>query len=434
LITEDWLQVEAADAALLPRPKILLVDDREENLIALTATLQSLGEELVLARSGEDALRSLLRADYAVILLDAQMPGMSGFETAGIIRERERNRHTPIIFLTAISRERESVAQGYSMGAADYITKPYDPDILRSKVRVFVELFKRGEEIKRQQEMLRQSALREAERLRREQVWELEQEHMRTLTIELEARVAERTGQLVEANEELEAFCYSISHDLRAPLRAITATSMILLEESEGKLPPDHIEHLLRQAHNSRRLATLIDDLLQLSRIGRKLMETRSVDLSKIARDVADDVLSRGWDNPPKIEVEGEMCVNGDPGLLRLLLENLVDNACKYSPKGGCIRVGSRHEGDDTVYFIKDTGIGFDMKYEHKIFLPFERLVLETEFPGTGIGLANAQRVVKRHGGKIWAKSQLGKGTTFFFTIGDIKVEDSLGESVAQVS
>ena len=425
MITDERLQEEEAVVAEVARPKILLVDDREENLLALSATLQPLGEELLLARSGPEALRWLLREDVAVILLDAQMPEMDGFETASIIRQREKNRLTPIIFLTAYSRERAFVAQGYSVGAADYITKPYDPEILRSKVRVFVELYRRGEEIKRQQELLRQSALREAERLRREQVWELEQEHMQKLTIELEARVAERTAQLVEANEELEAFCYSISHDLRAPLRAITSTSMILLEESEGKLPEDHIEHLLRQAHNSRRLATLIDDLLQLSRIGRKTMDNKRLDLSMLAKEVADDVLSRGWDKPPRIDIEPGMMTCGDPGLLRLLLENLMDNACKYSPKGGCIRVGSRREGEETVFFVKDTGIGFDMKYAPKIFLPFERLVLESEFPGTGIGLANAHRVVKRHGGKIWARAQLGKGATFYFTLGDCRAEES---------
>ncbi len=413
------------------RPKILLVDDREENLLALSATLEPLNEQLVLARSGRDALRELLRHDFSVILLDAQMPELNGFETAAIIRERERNRHTPIIFLTAYSRERASVAQGYSVGAADYITKPYDPDILRSKVKVFVELYRRGEEIKRQQELLRQSALREADRIRREQVWELEQENMRLLNSELEARVAERTAQLVEANEELEAFCYSISHDLRAPLRAITSTSMILLEEAEGKLPPDQVEQLLRQAHNSRRLATLIDDLLQLSRIGRKVMESRCIDISQLASEIADEVVTRGWPNPPRVEVEPGMTANGDPGLLRLLLENLLDNACKYSPNGGTVRIGSRNEGDETVYFVKDSGVGFDMKYEHKIFLPFERLVLETEFPGTGIGLANVQRIVKRHGGRVWAKSHLGKGASFFFTLGDCKLTETNSASVA---
>ena len=201
MIAEERAQEEVEAEPNEVRPKILLVDDREENLLALSATLNALGEELVLARSGRDALRCLLKDDFAVILLDAQMPEMSGFDTAAIIRERDRNRHTPIIFLTAYSRDRANVAQGYSVGAADYITKPYDPEILRSKVRVFVELYKRDEEIKRQQELLRQSALREAERIRREQVWELEQENMRLLNIELEKRVAERTAQLVEANE-----------------------------------------------------------------------------------------------------------------------------------------------------------------------------------------------------------------------------------------
>jgi len=432
LITEERAQEEElASTPESVKPKILLVDDREENLLALSATLHSLGEQIVLARSGKDALRCLLKDDFAVILLDAQMPEMNGFDTAALIRERDRNRLTPIIFLTAYSRDREYIAQGYSVGAADYITKPYDPDILRSKVRVFVELYRRGEEIKRQQELLRQSALREAERIRREQVWELEQENMRLLNIELEARVAERTAQLVEANEELEAFCYSISHDLRAPLRAITSTSMILLEESDGKLPPEHMDQLLRQAHNSRRLGTLIDDLLQLSRIGRKVMDHRQIDLSQLCHDIAEEVVTRGWPNPPRIDIEPGMTATGDPGLLRLLLENLLDNACKYSPNGGCVRIGSRKEGDETVFFVKDKGVGFDMKYEHKIFLPFERLVLESEFPGTGIGLANAQRIVKRHGGRIWARSQLGKGTTFFFTLGDNKISDVSRASVA---
>jgi two-component system sensor histidine kinase/response regulator len=400
------------------RAKILLVDDREENLIALQATLQGLGEDLVLARSGEDALRKLLRDDFAVILLDAQMPGMSGFEAAELMRSRERNRHTPIIFITAFSRDKANIFQGYSVGAADYITKPYDPDILRSKVRVFVELYKRGQEINRQQELLRQSALREAERLREQQVWELEQEHMRQLNQELEARVLERTGQLVEANEELEAFCYSVSHDLRAPLRAITSTSMILLEENEGKLEQDHVEHLLRQAHNSRRLATLIDDLLQLSRIGRRSVEKKMVNLSQLAHEVASDVASRDWNSPPKVDIEPEMYAECDPGLMRLLFENLLDNAFKYSPNGGCIQVGC-HRNGETVYFVKDSGIGFDMKYVHKIFLPFERLVLESEFPGTGIGLANVQRIVKRHNGRIWADSEPGHGSTISFTLND---------------
>jgi signal transduction histidine kinase len=399
------------------RAKILLVDDREENLIALGAVLEPLDEVLVRTTSGRGALRHLLLDDFAVILLDAQMPDMDGFETAELIRQREHNRHTPIIFVTAYSRDRDNVFQGYSVGAVDYITKPYDPDILRSKVRVFVELYKRGEEIKRQQELISQSELREAERRRQEEVWQLEQEHMHRLTSELEARVSERTAQLVEANEELEAFCYSVSHDLRAPLRAINSSSMILLEENKENLPEEHVDLLLRQAINSRRLGTLIDDLLQLSRIGRRALEKKKIDISALADEVLAE-LTRDVAKPPRVTIEPGMFAYADPSLMRLLYQNLIDNAIKYSPKRGCIEVGCTR-GEENVFFVKDAGIGFDMKYAHKVFLPFERLVLETEFPGTGIGLANVQRIVKRHGGRVWVESTPGKGTTFFFTLGE---------------
>jgi signal transduction histidine kinase len=153
-------------------------------------------------------------------------------------------------------------------------------------------------------------------------------------------------------------------------------------------------------------------------------MDVRNVDVTHVAEEVSADVLSRGWDNPPDIKIQPGMYANADPGLLRLLLENLVDNACKYSPNGGEVEIGSRNEQGETVFFVKDTGIGFDMQYEGKIFLPFERLVLETEFPGTGIGLANVHRIIKRHGGHISAQSKVGEGTTFSFTLGNCVVHE----------
>jgi signal transduction histidine kinase len=287
---------------------------------------------------------------------------------------------------------------------------------LRSKVRVFVELYKRGEEIKRQQELIRESELREADRIRREQVWSLEQEHMRQLNLELEERVSQRTSELVIANEELEALCYSVSHDLRAPLRAIMSTSMSLLEENEGKLAKEHIELLFRQAQNADRLGKLIDDLLQLSRIGRRTIERKKVDITAIARDIAGEILEQNEECRWNVKVEDGLEAIGDPSLVRLILQNLIDNACKYSPEGGHIEVGAL-VGDEPTFYVKDSGIGFDMKYAPKIFLPFERLVLESEFPGTGIGLATVQRIIRKHGGKIWVESALGEGSTFYFTL-----------------
>lgn len=384
------------------KAKVLLVDDRSENLVALSAVLEPLGETLLRAHSGREALRLVLKHDFAVILMDAQMPEMDGFETASLIRQRERNRHVPIIFVTAYGKDAETMLQGYSVGAVDYIAKPFNAEILRYKVRVFVELYKRGEEIKRQAELLRQSELREAE-----------QAHIRRLNAELEARVQERTRELQDANEELEAFCYSVSHDLRAPLRAILSTSRILVEESV-RLEEGDREMLDRQAAAAKRMSILIDDLLHLSRLGRRTMERKEFDLTTLVHEVAKEVLSREWAHPPVFDVEPDLRINGDRGLLRIMLENLLENACKYSPNGGTIQVG--RDGD--TYFVKDQGVGFDMQYAHKLFLPFERLVHDHEYPGTGIGLANVDRIIRRHGGRIWAESVMGEGSTFRFTVG----------------
>ncbi len=400
--------------------KILIVDDRRENLLTLEAVLEPLGEQVVTAISGADALRCLLRDDFAVVLMDAQMPNMDGFETAAIIRQRERTKHLPIIFVTAYSKNHQEVTQGYSVGAVDYLTKPYDPDILRSKVKVFVELHKRGEEIKRQQELIREAEAREAERLMQEQARQLEQEHMRQLAMELEGRVAERTAQLVAANEELEAFCYSVSHDLRTPLRAIASTSRILLEDAGTKLEQEEIEYLKRQETAATRLGTLIDDLLQLSRLGRRTLEKRELDFTALAREVFEEILAKDWTVAPTLEIENGLVAKADPGMLRLLLLNLIDNGCKYSPEGAHLCIGWKWHRDHPVYYVKDTGIGFDMNYAHKIFLPFERLHLENEFPGTGIGLASVERIVRRHGGRVWVESEQGKGSTFYFTLGEV--------------
>lgn len=393
---------------------ILMVDDRPENLIALEAILEPLGERLVRASSGNEALRHLLRQDFAVILLDAQMPDLDGYETASLIRQRERTRHVPIMFISALNKDRDHVFQGYSVGAVDYIPKPFNPEILRSKVKVFVELFKKNEQIKEQARLLHESEMREAERSRTEMAEALEREHMRALNEELEKRVLERTTELTEANKQLESFCYSVSHDLRTPLRGIIATSKMLMEDLGGNLKGEELQMLLDQEVAAKRLATLIDDLLQFSRLSMKELERSSVNITEVSREVSQQLLAEPWPCPLSIFVEDGMTAECDPLLLRILLQNLLENACKYSPEGGEIRVG-RTEG---AVFVRDEGIGFDMTYAHKIFLPFERLVHDHQYPGTGIGLANAHKIIHRHGGRIWAESIPGKGSTFYFNLG----------------
>ncbi len=225
---------------------------------------------------------------------------------------------------------------------------------------------------------------------------------------ELTLRVAQRTEELEAAVKELEGFTYSVSHDLRGPLRAISGASMILREDFAENLPQEAHRHLIRQAEAAKKMGALIDDLLKLSRIGRQELRPADFDLAMLAAEVVHDI-----EDGPEVEIEQDMPAFGDPRLIRFVLLNLIENAAKFSPNGGQIKIGRQ----GSAFFVADQGIGFDMQYASKLFRPFERLVRDEEYPGTGIGLANAHRIVQRHGGRIWAESEPGKGSTFFFTL-----------------
>ena len=232
------------------------------------------------------------------------------------------------------------------------------------------------------------------------------------LNLELEQRVAERTSELERAYRELETFSYTVAHDLRAPLRSVIATSEILLEDLADSLASEATHLLRRQSHEARRLATLIDQLLAFAKVSRQDVMQIDVDMSALAREVANR--PEGAGGPVEIVVQPGMHTKGDPRLLELVWTNLIQNARKFSPNGGVVEVGFA----DGAFFVRDHGVGFDMSQAHKLFQPFERLVGAHEFPGTGIGLANVKRIVERHKGRIWTEGALGKGATFYFTLG----------------
>jgi len=394
------------------RVKILLVDDQPDNLLSAEAVLESLGEDIVKATSGREALRQLLDHDFAVILLDVMMPGMDGFETATLIRQRDRSRHTPIIFLTALGKSEEYLFRGYDVGAVDYLFKPIVPEVLRSKVAVFSELSRKSGLVKRHSDLLerRNSELEHA-------LGELEKAggEIHRLNQHLERRIAE----LDAVNKELEAFSYSVSHDLRAPLMRIAGFSQALQESYAEKLDDTGRLHLERVNSSARRMCQLVDDLLNLSRVTRTDMRRERVDLSAMARSIAEELESR---NPGRDEVftipDGLEAV-GDPGLLRATLLNLMENAWKFTRQSTQpqIEIGSHSEAGRTVFFVRDNGAGFDQALAHKLFNPFQRLHPSSEFEGTGIGLATADRIVRRHGGRIWAEGRVGRGAVFSFTL-----------------
>jgi len=242
------------------------------------------------------------------------------------------------------------------------------------------------------------------------------EEHVRTLNESLARRVAE----LAAVNKELEAFSYSVSHDLRAPLRSIDGFSHALIEEHAGQLDETAMDYLRRIRAATQRMGELIDDLLDLSRVTRRDMRHDDVDLSALATAVMADLARARPERSAEVHIAEGLRGRGDPTLLRLMLENLLGNAWKFTARAmpARIEVGAQREGGRLAYYVRDNGVGFDTAYADKLFGAFQRLHGATEFPGTGIGLATVQRIILRHGGQVWAHSEVGQGATFFFTLG----------------
>jgi PAS domain S-box-containing protein len=245
------------------------------------------------------------------------------------------------------------------------------------------------------------------------------EEQVRELNTKLEQRVVARTAELAAVNKELEAFCYSVSHDLRAPLRGLDGFSQALLEDYGDKLGDDG-QHLLQRIRaGSQRMGQLIDDLLNLSRVSRSELRREPVNLSSLAGDIVEELRSHDPHRDVALRIADNLTADGDPQFLRVVLENLLGNAWKYTAKQphATIEFGLDCDNGQPSFFVRDDGVGFDMQYVDKLFTPFQRLHAVNEFPGTGIGLATVQRIVHRHGGRVWAEAEVNKGATFHFTL-----------------
>lgn len=393
---------QADVASLLGPMRILAVDDSPTYLEELAAVLRGEGYDVVLARSGQDAIDILAVQQVDCILLDLVMPGLDGHETCRRIKASPIVREIPLIILTAVE-ERHALLDGLSTGADDFISKSSEMDVLKARVRAQLRRKQFEEEHRRVRERLLRS--------------ELDASEERSARAIAEAKAA-LVEQVERKNRELEAFSYSVSHDLRAPLRSIDGFSRILLEEC-GELEGRPREYLRRIRGSAQRMAELIDDLLELSRVSRATMKRTEVDLSALARSVVDDLQRAQPDRRVDLRIQPNLIVQADGQLLRIVLENLFGNAWKFTSRSPEPRIefGAHREQPGVVYFIRDNGAGFDKAYAHNLFAPFQRLHTETEFPGTGIGLATVFRIVDRHGGRVWAESEVGCGATFFFTI-----------------
>jgi signal transduction histidine kinase len=386
MVTRQRKTRDAAEA--LTRVRILIVDDDPTKRFALKSILEPLGEEIVEAASGSDALRQLLREEFAVVLLDVRMPIMDGFETAQMIRQRPRSELTPIIFVTALDQAETDMGRGYDLGAVDFVFAPIVPAILRAKVTVFVELYRAQQELKRYR-------------------------------LQLEELVQERTTALTAINRELEAFSYSVSHDLRAPLVSFDGLSQNLLESYGDQLDERAKDYIQRMRLASQRMTSVFDGLQTLFRLTSGELRREQLEVSALAGEVVEELRAANPERKVEVDIAPGMSAIGDQRLVRILLSNLINNAWKFtsltqSPK---IEIGQELVDSETRMLVRDNGVGFDMISAHRLFGAFQRLHSQSDFPGAGIGLAIARRVVNRHGGRIWAEGAVEGGATFYFVL-----------------
>lgn len=406
--------------------KILLVDDQPGNLLSFQAILAELGGNLILARSGREALQCLLKQEIALILLDVIMPGMDGFETATFIRQNPRLEQTPIIFITAMSTSELDRRKGYELGAVDYVFAPIVPEVLRAKVSVFMELYRRRKDLQDLNRVLTQTnAALVAEIAERKRAEAALQEERASLA----QRVEERTKELKMANEELakaallkDEFLANMSHELRTPLNSILGISEALQEQVYGRLNEKQIQAVGHVEESGRHLLVLINDVLDLSKIaaGKLELDMGTVAVERVCqaslRFIEQIAQRKHFNVSMNIDSAG-MTIQADERQLKQILVNLLSNAVKFTPEGGAIglEVAGNAEQGVMNFTVWDHGIGIAREDLEHLFQPFIQLDsrLSRQYPGTGLGLTLVHRLVDLHGGCISVESEVGKGSRF---------------------
>lgn len=388
-----------------PSLNLLLVDDQRENLVALESLLTLPDYKLTSVTSAREAMIALLRTEFALIVLDVEMPEMNGIELARAIKERQKTRDVPIIFLSAHHDAEGDILSGYGAGAVDYVTKPLNVAILRSKVAVFAELYRKNLELKQANSALQseiterrlvEAALQEANRVK-----------------------SERTAELHEMVQELESFSYSIAHDMRAPLRTMQGFSHILMDEHAGRLDAEGVDYLRRISNSANRLDQLIQDVLSYTHVLRTATPLQPLDLSRLVGDMI--ATYPDW-QPPRAHVfiDGTLpSVEGNEAFLTQCFSNLVGNAVKFQPAGNHprVRIWAEARENEVRVWVEDNGIGIAPENHRRIFGLFEQVNAPSEYEGTGVGLTIVRKAVERMNGRYGFESALGQGSRFWFQL-----------------
>ncbi len=355
---------------------ILVVDDTPANLRLVTGMLNELGYRVRSVSNGAFALQTARHNPPDLILLDVMMPEMDGYEVCKRLKADEQLAEIPVIFLSSLNETVDKV-KAFEVGGVDYVTKPFQLRELQARVATHLELH-------RQKRLARESY-----------------------------------AQLNAMNKEMESFSSAVSHDLRAPILRMSRLTQAFLEDYGDILDQQGRTYIEHTRDEAQRMGRLVDDLLELSRVTCSEISFCEVNLSGIAEQVSQRLREAEPERSIDFVIQPDVSVVGDPRLLEVVLTNLLGNAAKFTRKReqASIDFCRIEEGRATVFLVRDNGAGFDMDYADKLFTPFKRLHADSDYPGTGVGLATVQRIIRRHGGEVWADAQVDEGAKFWFTL-----------------
>lgn len=407
----------------------LIVEDSAVQAKKLKYFLDSANLNCRVVYSAEEALTVISTSRPSLIISDIVMPGMDGYELCSALKSHPGTKDIPVILLTSLNDPLD-IIKGLQAGADNFITKPYDESYLLSRIQyllinrnfrqsgggeMFLEIVFRGKKyaINSEKKQILDLLL---------SVYEAAIQRNDELTL-AKSQLEKANENLLMANEELDAFARTVSHDLRSPLSTIQGYLSVILGDEDKPLDPDFRKYLEIIEKSSANMASLIEDLLRFSRSGRSELVPAEVNLSKLASDIFETLFERNPDRSVQYHIQKDILVHADEALIGVVMENLLNNAWKYTSKreSAQISVGEIHSktGEKTI-FIKDNGAGFDISRADKLFQPFQRFHQNHEFNGTGVGLATVKRIIERHNGVIWADSSIGTGSIFYFKLPDI--------------
>jgi signal transduction histidine kinase len=412
---------------------ILAAEDSMVQSKKLQYFFEEHGIKHIICKNGEEAFNQALKEKPTLIISDIVMPVMDGYTFCNKIKNNPDLSDIPVILLTSLSDPLD-IIKGLQAGADNFITKPYESNYLIARIKYLLAnrfLHKHG------------SADLSIDIMFQNQRFQINSDKKQILDLllsvyeaaisrnekllEVQKELQKANDNLIAANEELEAFAHTVSHDLKTPLNGIIGFADLLKMEYGDMMDEDAKEYLGWIMKSSNNMSHLIEDLLQYSRSGRKEIKPEKVDLSKISQEIVKELRSSTYTGEYRVDIEENMAFNADPAMMAVVFNNLIGNALKYSQKATNphIIIGTREYNGHQVIYVKDNGAGFDMNKADALFQPFVRLHSNSEFQGTGVGLSTVKRIIERHNGEIWFESVPGKGAVFFFSLGDAEHPNS---------